>query len=460
MGRMKSNMCVFLAALLPLMCHASVTESGISLTLIPPTTITTQVDLDIRAGIVNHTDAPGTFEVSLYLNGESEKHLLHRRKISVGASESRCVVHRMKTADKAGKNRIVLTVRKEDGSLHRLRKEITVLPSPIRSTRRIDGAWAGLYHWSETEGKHWNGDIRNVTDRQWREIVRDMHSLGMDIIVIQEVFRNQAYVGQHDITTATYSGRAFYPSELYPERMPIAATDPLEAILSEADRLGMHVLPGVGLFAWFDFSEQSLDWHKAVARELWEKYGHHDSFYGFYVSEECVGSLDNCEASEAVRRLRKEQIVDFFREFKAFCNGFAPSKPIMLATNSMGIPAGEDTYPRLLEHLDILCPFGFARMPEGDLTGREAARRLQELCDRAGSHLWFDLEAFLFNEDTSLYPRDIDGIIADLTLLDNFEKVLCYQYPGVFNRPGASVRIGEPRTEKLYKDYRKYLKTK
>ena len=27
----------------------------------------------------------------------------------------------------------------------------------------------------------------------------------------------------------------------------------------------MHVLLGVGLFAWFDFSEQSLEWHRRVA---------------------------------------------------------------------------------------------------------------------------------------------------------------------------------------------------
>ena len=86
-----------------------------------------------------------------------------------------------------------------------------------------------------------------------------------------------------------------------------------------------------------------------------------------------------------------------------------------------------DTYPELLKYLDILCPFGFARMPATDISGKEAADLLQKVCDEANAHLWFDLEAFLFNPDNSLYPRPIEQIIHDLNLFDNFEKILCYQ---------------------------------
>jgi hypothetical protein len=48
----------------------------------------------------------------------------------------------------------------------------------------------------------------------------------------------------------------------------------------------------------------------------------------------------------------------------------------------------------------------------------------------------------------------------DLAHWDNFEKVICYQYPGVFNDPAASVRVGEEATVKLYRDYEKYLEEK
>lgn len=138
----------------------------------------------------------------------------------------------------------------------------------------------------------------------------------------------------------------------------------------------------------------------------------------------------------------------------------APEKPIMLATNSMGISNREDAYASLLQNLDILCPFGFARMPEDDISGQEAAALLQKWCDDSGCHLWFDLEAFLFNPDGSLYPRPIGEIVRDLNMFDNFETVLCYQYPGVFNNPDMHPQVGDSLSVTLYKDYLHYLETK
>mgnify|MGYP000860480483 FL=1 len=433
-------------------------KNRIGLTLIPPSPVTNKIDIDIRAGIVNYESQSRDFEVYIYLNKEDKESLLHYSKPHIKANSGHKVQVILPTSDKVGMNKVILKV-KLDEEIYSETKEFEVIESDIRSTRQIDGAWAGIYHWSEGEGKHWNKDIAKMTDAQWQELVRSMHSIEMNMIVIQEVFRNEEYVGKHSLTVDNYAGKAFYPSDLYPGRMPIAAKDPIEAILSEADKHNMSVMVGVGMFAWFDFTSESLEWHKRVAKELWDKYGHHPSFYAFYVSEESGGSLDNWELTTEKQIMRKRQIVEFFRAFKEYCNTLAPEKPIMLATNSMGVPQGLDTYPGLLQNLDILCPFGFARMPEGDLSGKEAATLLQQLCDDAGSHLWFDLEAFLFNPDQSLYPRPMEEIIHDLTLFDNFEKILCYQYPGVFSDPKASIRVGEERTVKLFKDYKAYLDT-
>lgn len=432
-------------------------ENNVSLTLIPPGKITNKVDLDIRGGIINKSDQQRTFEVSICWGREKRNTLLYESSVTVPAGKSETVKIVVPTKQRLGKHKVILKV--TDGNrTYRKTKDIEVVESDIRSIQQISGAWAGIYHWSEIEGKHWNKDIKKMTDEQWKELVRSMHKVEMDMIVIQEVFRNEQYVGKHNTTVDSYAGKAFYPSELYPGRMDITAEDPIEAILSEADRLGMNVLVGVGIFAWFDFTPESLEWHKRVAKELWDMYGHHESFYAFYVSEESGGGLDNWEQQPDMRKKRKADIVNFFKEFKSYCNSFAPGKPIMLATNSFEVPNGMDTYPALLEHLDILCPFGFARMPAGDLTGKEAADMLQEACNKAKSHLWFDLEAFLFNPDNSLYPRPIEEIIHDLNLFSNFEKILCYQFPGVFNDPDMSIRVGEERTIDLFNGYMKYLK--
>lgn len=441
----------------PLFIQAA--ENGISLTLIPPSIITNKVNLDVRAGIYNSESTEKQLEVIFYLNKEDAHSLLFQKKVTVKPNTSQCVKFIMQTADKVGNNKIILVV-KESNKRQSVEKQIKIIDSKIRSTQQIDGAWTGLYHWSETEGKMWNPDIKKMTDDQWKELVRSMNAINMNIIVIQESFRNEEYVDKHHIEQEGYKGKAFYPSKLYSGRMPIAAHDPIEAILSEADKLGMNVFVGVGMYAWFDFTSVSLKWHEKVAQELWERYGHHASFYGWYVSEENSGGLDAYSTNKEEQDRRQKDIVDFFKAFKAYCSTLAPDKPVMLATSSYDVLKGEKIYPELLKYLDIICPFGFARMPEGDLTGEQAAKRLQKLCDDSQTHLWFDLEAFLFHKEGYLYPRPINEIIHDLTLFDNFEKILCYQYPGVFNSPDMSIRIGEESTVKLYIDYQNYIKNK
>ena len=332
----------------------------------------------------------------------------------------------------------------------RMERPIEIIASAIRSTKQIDGAWINFYHWSEAEGQYWNPEIKKLTDVQWGELMDGQHSLEMNVIVVQEVFRNQEYSGKHTIDQDGFKGRAFYPSELFPERVPITAVDPLEAVMAAADKNGMNVFMSVGLYAWFDFSKGSLEWHKKVAEELWNKYGHHPSFYGWYISEEQDGGLGTDQD--------RKDIVEFFKEFKAYVYQFAPEKPIMLATNSHNLRGAEDTYRKLLPYLDILCPFGFHRMPSTDLTGEQAAEKLQALCDEAGSHLWMDMEVFeFFGPDNALIPRPIAGLLSDLHRFPNFEKILCYQYPGLMNSPSMSLKPGGENTVKLYLDYKKYL---
>jgi hypothetical protein len=441
-----------------LCCQRQNKTAGLSLTLIPPTTITNQVNLDVRAGIRNTEKESKALEVTFYLDEETEKNILYSEKITLAANAVACVKFLMPTKDRVGKHIIKVAVKKE-GAEEKAEKEITILSSTIRSTKEIGGAWMSFYHWSETEGKMWNPIIRELTDDQWKEMVSSMHELGMDIIVIQESFRNQAYVGQHAIEDSGYKGKAFYPSTLYPSRMPVKAKDPLAAVLTQADKLGMHVFMGVGMYAWFDYTKGSLQWHKKVAKELWDMYGTHASFYGFYVSEEGMGSLDCFEKDSSKHDMRRKEVLDFFKEFTPFCKQMAPDKPVMFAPNGWGVGRAKGAYAELLKNVDIISPFAFARMPEGDLDGKQAINLLQQYCDTAKAHLWLDLEAFLFNEKEGyLYPRPITEIKQDLELFNSFEKVICYQYPGVFNNPKMSVRVGEASTTKLFLDYQNYLK--
>lgn len=443
-----------LAGFLALALAASAQVPAARLELIPPSPVTDKIVLDIRGAVENHSSQPRVYSVSLFVDGQAAGNRVAFRKLRIPAHASAGVDFRRSTAGWAGRHRMVL-VADAPGQSARTEREVQVLPSALRSTQTIDGAWVGIVHWSEAEGRYWNAEIRTLSENDWRQQIRGMHGIGMDTVIVQEVFRNQAYYGANKIASTGYRGLAYYPSALFPGRVAMASRDPLEAILCEADRLHMHVFLGVGMYAWFDFSPASLEWHKKVAAELWRRYGHHPSFYGWYVSEEAYGSLIPDQGEAAAAQYRRE-ILHFFTAFQAFCRGLAPEKPVLFAPNTMGLLQSKEVWPKLLEHIDIVCPFGFQRMPPGDLTGAQAAALWQEMADQAGAHLWMDMEAFTF-ADQALVPRPIGDLIRDLRQYPNFEKILCYQYSGIFNSPESAKQPGGLATVRLYRDYRQYL---
>ena len=448
-----------------------VKDTRASLTLIPPSPITKNVKLDIRGAVWNNSPADKKYKISVYVDNIDEASRVYVEEKEVLAGGNTGIKFWLDTEKYIG-NRNIILVAESGKEIKTIIEPLTVLDSNIRSTRRIDGGWFEFYHWCEDEGRFWNKDIITLTNSQWAEMMKGMHDIEMDIVVIQELFRNQKYVGQHDMDSIGYTGFPYYESKVYPKKQgdsllnhtnngklspnypewkDLAADKPLESVLDEADKLNMKIFLGVGGYAWFDFTEGSLQWSKKVAKELWEMYGSHKSFYGWYISNEVGGYLGENDA-------RREELVHFFKEFTSYVRTLAPDKPVMLATNCHDVKSSNGYYPKLMENLDILCPFGFHRMPEGDAyTGKEVAEVLQKYCDDAGSHLWMDMEVFLFGEKNALYPRPIDQVVHDLLMLDNFEKVCCYAYTGLMNASWQGVQPGGAPTVQLYNDYMRYL---
>lgn len=242
-----------------------------------------------------------------------------------------------------------------ESEIESVRKRISVMESTSYSIPRISGSWCGIYHWCEVEGRLWNDDVRRMGDEDWKLLVRGMHELEMDIIVIQETFSNSGhYVNKHEIKSKGYFGKAFYDSNLFPGRVDIESQNPIEAILSEADRLDMHIFLGVGLYAWFDFSKDSLEWHKKVAEELWNMFGHHRSVYGWYLSGEIFGNLGETKGN-------RDEIVCFLKEFKAFINRITPDKPVMLACNCFDMANSFDHWKFFFSMKKVLCTQGPSR---------------------------------------------------------------------------------------------------
>ncbi len=431
-------------------------QGAVSLTLIPPSPVTDLITLDIRGAVRNEADAAKAFDVAVYWDAEVPDRCVHQATLQLAAKSAAGIRFRRPMQGQAGPHRVILTARGKEMTL-RCERPLEILASDAQSGRRLGGAWVDLYHHCEREGKPFNAELGRMTDANWREMVRAMHATDQRLLVITMMFQNFVHRAEHSFSPDTYPGRAYYPSKLYPARMSIASKDPIETILDEADKLGLHVMPGVGMYAFFDYTPDSLAWHRRVADELWERYGEHPSFYGWYVSGEQCGGLYTPNRGDP--EVQRREMVEFFRAFTAHVRRHAPDKPVLLATNPHGLQGAEASYRQLLPHLDILGPFGFHRMPEGDLTGEQAAALLQSLCDEAGCHLWLDLETFVFRNGIELHPRPIDGLLSDFDRFPNFEKILHYQFPGMMSAPEMTRQPGGPASVRLYRDYQAYLRT-
>ena len=324
-----------------------------------------------------------------------------------------------------------------------------IVSSLVNSSRLIDGCWISIYHWSESESRHFNTRISEFTDSDWKQHIYDMHEIGITGVVIQNVFDSFHYVCQHDMTAETYRGKSFYPSELYPERLPLMANDPIEAVLSAADECGMTVFPGVGLYAWFDFSPESLKWHIEVTKELHKKYGHHPSFYGWYISEEIFGTL--YYGYDAVPDENYKDIIHFFKEYSQFVHKLTPTKPIALAPSNYGIDRYKEQWTGILQHIDILLPFGFAHS-EFNIS------EIYAICKKSKTHFWVDMEIFKASLDNGLIPKSYDDLMTEILQYDQLEQIYGYQYTGLMNPQGKGHRMGGANTEELYTRYQEYYK--
>lgn len=415
--------------------------------------------------MIDLTIIPG-FRVSRYTRPEVRIHSQEKLKLLVEIFKRKEKILELIYELKEGSNKIFLNFsdlygkielrfnfyRSYDELVFSKSYDYEIINSGCKSTTLIDGCWISIYHWSEEEGRWFNEDLKKLKDDDWKQIVYDMNEVGIKGIIIQNVFYCNEYAGQHNMILENYRGLAFYPSKVYPKRFPITAQDPIEAILSTADKLGMNVFLGVGLFAWFDFSKESLEWHKIITKELWELYGNHSSLYGWYISEEMFGSL--YYEYPYVNPEDYRNIVFFFKEYKDFIKTLTPTKPIAFAPNNIRFHEFLKEWEEILKNVDILIPFGFARDPEN-----LNINKIAELCEKTGTHFWVDMEMFAWPIDNGLIPKTPEELVKEIRMYDDIEQIYGYQYIGMMNSLDFRYSLGGEKTRLLYREYQKYYKS-
>lgn len=319
----------------------------------------------------------------------------------------------------------------------------------------IEGTWFEFRHHSRVEGKYWNPVCRHFSAEQWEEKIAEMASLNMKYIVLlcSSLVEEDTDVNSDGISVC--GSESYFKTDIYPPAaMP--CDDPLEILLRAADRFDMKVFVSCGFYGNWRASYDNMVNPAVQARaframeQMAGLYGHHSSFYGWYLPDEaCInGHFD-------------ENFIHYINEYACRGRSLLSGSKVLIAPYGTNLLKTDDRFIAQLEKIDadIIAyqdEVGVRKsLPEQTAGYYEALRRAH---DRAGrSALWADVELFDFEGDvyrSALLPAQIGRVEKQLESISPYvDTVLCYQYMGLMNRPGTRAFCGHPDSIKLYEDY-------
>ena len=302
----------------------------------------------------------------------------------------------------------------------------------------ITGTWLDFQHQNPWDGQYWNDQTRAFTCDQWQGKSDEIHGIGMDTIVIM---------------STALDDKSFYPSTFLRERWDLNCEDPLEAVLTAADRNRQNVFISAGFYG-HQTEETSeapdyLDWHQRLTEELFTRCRNHPSFYGWYIPNEA--EIEG-HFSEGYMRFTP-RLCEHLRSLDS-------ARRILIA------PYGTNKVQETGRFVEQLQQLGVDFIAYQDEVGVRKTRveqldeiyaRLRRLHDRAGITLWADMEVFEFEGKvygSPLIPASIDRIHRQLAAISPYvEKILCYQYHGLMNPPNSPQPCSHPDSVRLYQEY-------
>lgn len=320
----------------------------------------------------------------------------------------------------------------------RANSSAVAVPSSCKKLKPISGSWFEFRH-SASEGGNWNKALTHFTADQWRRKIFEMREIGMEYLVMMGV---------------ALDGKPFYPSQIAPQ-IPMGCEDPLEAVLAAADECGIKFFVSNDFWGELDAYTMMID--KGVQKlrfrsmeEVAQKYSHHESFYGWYFPNEAQLQpyfIDEC--------------VKYVNDCAEFAQRLTPNCVNLIAPYFIKEARFDDYFVRQLEKMNI----DIIAYQDGvgvNHTVLEDSARFYEILYKAHekasrARLWADMELFYFEDGDggNLLPADFNKrIIRQMENISPFvDKILCYQYIGIMNKPGTDIIAGHPDSLRLYEQY-------
>lgn len=277
---------------------------------------------------------------------------------------------------------------------------------------------------------------------EWEDEFQYMRDVGMDHLILQW-------------SANTEFGTAVYPTSVAGLTQN-TANDVVGKALEMGDEYGFDIYIGLQLnHEWFAHYTNDLNWLEEEAvlageliEDLWDRYGSHDSFAGWYLSFE----VDNWNLPTSAEWQR---MADFYNNVTAVADAVSPGLPIMISPfyNVSGglTPAGWETMWKYIlsrTSIDIVAlqdGVGAGHAATGDLAAWFAATRNAIDAASPATELWSDTETF----NTDFKPMDM------ALMLDNMEAVEPYvsHYTSFSFNHYMSPQEVNPLYYETYRDY-------
>ncbi len=307
----------------------------------------------------------------------------------------------------------------------------------------IVGTWFEFWHHNIAEGKYWNPICRHFTAEQWEAKVDEIASVGMKYIVLLATG-----IGYDE------GFECYFHTDLAPFA-DMACKDPIGALLKAADRNGIKVFVSTGFYGNWTHTMENMTSPEVTARafkameQLWAQYGSHESFYGWYYPDEtCIDGHFHPAFLEYVNR------------YSAHARKIAPGTKTLIAPYGTNILKADAEYVEQLKNLDVDIvayqdEIGVRKSKPEDTAAYY--RALREAHDAAGrSALWADMEVFQFEDQvyrSALLPATMERVERQIESIAPYvDEILCYQYQGMFNKPGTIAYCGHPDSVRFYEE--------
>jgi hypothetical protein len=310
----------------------------------------------------------------------------------------------------------------------------------------ISGSWFEFQHHATFEGVDWNPACARFTAAQWEAKVKEIAEAGLDTLVL--------------MATAVYY-RSFYPTSIYPQ-WKMGCDDPLEAVLTAADKYKVNFFIGAGFYGNWESSSVITDpvAHKKRLQSLGElagRYGHHPSFHGWYWPDEAE-----------INPYYTPEFIQYVNDLSHEARQLKPKAEIMIAPYGTRIVTPDDKYVRQLDAMDVdIVAYQDEVGVQKSKTTETSAfyQGLRKAHDRSHkAKLWADMELFQFETEvyaSALMPAPFERVLRQMEALSPWvDKILVYQYQGMMNKPGSEAFAGCPASTKLYTDYQNWLKSR